>query len=227
MGGYGSTRWEGRSRRRCIGEGTRCVSLRDLRVPLWQATSRAARTGRGAVVVDLAPDAGVVVTGALDVSGDQDSGFTARFVGRATSPWGDGWVGQAWSAMTQPQPRGGVRWWLQCPSCAERCTALYWLPRSSFACRRCHGLRYATQRMMPAPRLERRAHRLRERAGANAQELRTRTFPATKPRRRWWKRFEALQAAHDDVLEHLDIIRLTPLLAWLRRRPPFAGALCE
>lgn len=58
-----------------------------------------------------------------------------------------------------PQPFGGVRWWMRCPSCGNRCGVLYcW--RGMYRCQRCHGLPYRSQRVTDRERWSRQAAKL-------------------------------------------------------------------
>lgn len=69
---------------------------------------------------------------------------------------------------------GGRRLWFVCPrsACGRRCVVLY-RPRScnarAFACRRCHGIRYLSQRISPSRRAERRAERCARRLVSNTE----------------------------------------------------------
>lgn len=69
---------------------------------------------------------------------------------------------------------GGQRLWFVCPrsACGRRCVVLY-RPRScnarAFACRRCHGVRYLSQRISPSRRAERRAESCVRRLVRNAE----------------------------------------------------------
>jgi hypothetical protein len=60
-----------------------------------------------------------------------------------------------------PQPFGGVRWWFICPATGRRTTKLF-LPFGGdrFACRQAYRLGYASQRVGPLDRIDRRAARL-------------------------------------------------------------------
>jgi hypothetical protein len=60
---------------------------------------------------------------------------------------------------------GGVRWWFVCP-CGRRVARLY-LPRGRWqlACRRCHRLAYASQRLSRPDRIRRRARKLWHKIG--------------------------------------------------------------
>lgn len=66
---------------------------------------------------------------------------------------------------TTAQALGGVRWWMQCPGCAERCRKLYYERWGPWGCRRCLQLRYRSQHLGPALRARSRAEKYFERAG--------------------------------------------------------------
>jgi hypothetical protein len=78
--------------------------------------------------------------------------------------------GIATSLAAVPQPFGGVRWWFDCPRCCRRCATLY-LPRaeSAFGCRRCYGLKYASQQTDCADRMHRRAAAVCRRLGLSRE----------------------------------------------------------
>lgn len=77
--------------------------------------------------------------------------------------------------LTTTRPTyGGTRYWFVCPrrDCGRRCEALYH-PKGcnarAFACRRCHGVRYFSQRIGAPRRAERRADRCVRRLVSNTQ----------------------------------------------------------
>lgn len=49
------------------------------------------------------------------------------------------------SLTTTQQGHGGLRRWFSCPDCGRRCAVVY-LRGGILACRKCHGLVYASQR---------------------------------------------------------------------------------
>lgn len=54
---------------------------------------------------------------------------------------------------------GGVRWWFYCPKCGRRCRILYLPPEhTTFACRVCFNLTYASQQ--EGPSIFKRLHKL-------------------------------------------------------------------
>ena len=86
---------------------------------------------------------------------------------------------------------GGRRCWLQCPECGGRVGKLYLPPgRCSWACRRCHGLAYASQREIPAYRAIRRAQKIRGRLGGSINLYLP--FPE-RPRGMHWRKYFALR----------------------------------
>ena len=111
------------------------------------------------------------------------------------------------AALMSTAPRyGGVRWWFACPYCRRRCGKLYLPPGGSrrFACRRCHNLRYATQREDPGERLYRRARRLVRRLGGNVEETLSGSAVIWKPRGMHQRTFSRFYAAYQDTLTERD-----------------------
>lgn len=86
---------------------------------------------------------------------------------------------------------GGARPWFRCPGrgCGRRCAVLY--GGRIFACRRCHGLAYESQREDRSGRLLSKAHKIRARLGAEPG-----TDPE-KPPRMHWRTFNRLADAAD------------------------------
>lgn len=67
----------------------------------------------------------------------------------------------------QPHNLGGTRWFLVC-ECGERAFTLYRpVNASRYLCRRCHGLRYRSENLTRAGRVEHRASRLARRLGGS------------------------------------------------------------
>jgi hypothetical protein len=80
--------------------------------------------------------------------------------------------------QTWPQ-FGGWRWWFSCPRCGRRCDKLYLPPDAAdFACRRCHGLLYLSQRLGRCARAGVRAEHLAERLGVSPEEYSCGVEPA-------------------------------------------------
>ena len=93
-------------------------------------------------------------------------------------------------SQTSP-PYGGSRWWMHCV-CNRRVAKVY-LPRGAtrFRCRRCHQLRYRTQRMTIDARWQNRANRIVRRLGGEADD-----GNVYKPK---WMRWTTFQRLMDDV----------------------------
>jgi hypothetical protein len=107
--------------------------------------------------------------------------------------------------QTSP-PYGGVRWWFACPRCGRRRRVLY-LPRGGhsirFACRRCHSLRYTSQRESGAYRMIRKARKLWRRAGSKDN-----LEPTEKPKWMRLRTFERLVEAGQDAMDRGDLLIL-------------------
>lgn len=71
-----------------------------------------------------------------------------------------------------PARFGGLRWWVVCPTCRHRRTALFLVPALGswrFACRRCGGLAYPSQQESPEDRAYRRVVKLSRRMGVKVE----------------------------------------------------------
>jgi hypothetical protein len=90
---------------------------------------------------------------------------------------------------------GGLRPWFNCPTqnCNQRVGKLYWAD-GSFACRRCLGLGYPSQRQNPGVRAARRAEKIRTRLGKTAGE----PF-RVKPRGMHWRTYRRLCEQVEDA----------------------------
>ena len=105
---------------------------------------------------------------------------------------------------------GGSRPWFHCPEpgCGRRSAVLF-LPRRSFACRRCSGLAYQTQHESPDGRLLLKAQRIWERLGCEFGEE-----EPEKPKGMHWRTFERLTEAADMAyLESFHTGRMARMLA--------------
>jgi hypothetical protein len=114
----------------------------------------------------------------------------------------------------EPLHYGGVRPWFRCPvaGCGRRCGVLY---RSGvFACRRCVGAVYRSQRVSRADRLAWKVDRLMARLGSDSD--RNALF-VPKPTRMWWRTYERLvrEAEATEAARVMSI--LGGSAAWLRR----------
>jgi hypothetical protein len=94
-------------------------------------------------------------------------------------------VALAWTACRY----GGARPWFRCPAlgCGRMCAILYQRGAGIFACRRCWGLAYRSQRMTQLERLEAKAERLYARIGSSPDD-----DVAEKPPRMWWRTFNRI-----------------------------------
>ena len=107
-------------------------------------------------------------------------------------------IGLAWV----PQPLGGERAYLQCPTigCGHRACMLYADEQGHFGCRHCQHLAYRVQREDPLPRLFRRVEKLREKLGwppgiANR--------PGDRPKWMRWKKYFKLYDEHTDLVRRI------------------------
>lgn len=94
---------------------------------------------------------------------------------------------------------GGRRSWFLCPRlrCGRRVAVLYLGSGGMFACRKCYGLSYQSQRESVGDRATRRADRLRERLGWEPGIL---NGDGDKPAGMHWRTFERLVRQHDDLV---------------------------
>lgn len=112
--------------------------------------------------------ADLIDAGVVRLTSDDVWNGSASFI---LEPSGDVWtLGLCVSAA--PQPTGGVRWYLHCPCCGRRCTALY-LPRGAnqYACRKCSQLDYRTQRIGRRARSAYKAFKLLRRIGVTSRGI--------------------------------------------------------
>ena len=86
------------------------------------------------------------------------------------------------SLTRTPCHYGGSRAWFECPDCSRPCARLYF-HRSSFRCRKCHGLRYRSQLDARVERPRLIAQRIRRSLGGSANLALV--FPPKPPRMRW------------------------------------------
>jgi hypothetical protein len=179
MGGILSTRWGGHARRRTIGEGTHAIRAGEV-----------AEVGRELFVIQ--PDPPRVMDGAWKWR----SGLVVDWVLCAPDERGRDSL-TLWHLGDRPhragyvvrlecvrQPLAGIRWWLRCPTCRSRRSALYLTPateaRLVFRCRVCLRLAYVTQRCDPQNRLLVKLQQLARRMGDPAPD----GLPALPPRPR-------------------------------------------
>lgn len=90
---------------------------------------------------------------------------------------------------------GGERPYWQCPNCGRRCEVIAIASHGRFwGCRGCLRLRYHSQGLAPADRVERRAAQLCERAGVEDQE-------GTVHKHKWmrWRTYNRLMERAGDL----------------------------
>ena len=104
-------------------------------------------------------------------------------------------------------PFGGARPWFVCPACGRLCGAVYLAAVP--ACRRCHGLAYATTRMDRLARACHRRDKVLRRLGAPPGLVGL----VAKPRRMTWARWERLVA---EARRH-EVVALAACTAWCER----------
>jgi len=91
----------------------------------------------------------------------------------------------------------GFRRWFACPGCRRPARILYGV--HTLRCRRCRGLKYASQSEASHWRAQRKALSIRHRLGARGDAL-DGPFPPKPPRMRWvtYKRLRSVDAALQD-----------------------------
>src|SRR5262249_33875310 len=96
--------------------------------------------------------------------------------------------------LSTPTMFGGYRKWFACPDCRRPARILYGV--NSLQCRRCRGLKYASQSEASHWRAQRKALGIRRRLGASDDAL-DGPFPPKPPKMRWatYERLRAGDAA--------------------------------
>jgi hypothetical protein len=112
---------------------------------------------------------------------------------RSTGEYIDQWVNQ----QSTPCRFGGTRQWFTCPRCGKRVAVIYG-PDKYFACRRCCGLKYASQKEGVGDRSSRQADKLRKRLGWEVGILNS---DGGKPKGMHWATFHRLKAEHDRLVQ--------------------------
>jgi hypothetical protein len=114
----------------------------------------------------------------------------------------------------EPLHYGGTRPWFRCPAagCGRRCGVLYLA--GVFACRKCVGAVYPSQRASTGDRLTWKVDRLMARLGGDRRMDPWRT---PKPPRMWWRTYERLVAKASATEEARVMSILGAGAAWLRR----------
>ncbi len=105
-------------------------------------------------------------------------------------------VEQQVQVETSPCHLGGRRHWFTCPRCSKRVAVLY-VPVRYFACRRCGGLGYATQREGAGDRAATKADKIRKRLGWEDGIL---NGGGCKPKGMHWKTYYRLTSVHDALV---------------------------
>jgi hypothetical protein len=104
---------------------------------------------------------------------------------------------EQWVEMTTTACHlGGRRYWFSCPGCSQRVAVLY-APGNRFACRRCSGLAYASQKLHTGSRASSQVNRLRRQLGWQVGIL---NEPGGKPKGMHWRTYRRLKAAHDVMM---------------------------
>lgn len=140
MGGYGSTRWGGHSKKNTVGDGL-VLSMRPLLKLMKDGTGRP-----GIMTWSRGEEKRAEISVALE---SMDEWTFLRFKYSTGSGENKRDVGYLVEIVSAPLPKGGLKWYFLCPgqggTCRRRCSKLYTGPRSAlFACRECHGLTYTT-----------------------------------------------------------------------------------
>jgi hypothetical protein len=107
----------------------------------------------------------------------------------------------------------GWRLWFCCPGCRRRCRCLY--GTNILRCRRCLGLKYASQSERPRWRALRRAEAIRRSLGSTAYGIDP-PFPE-KPKRMRWRTYEALKRKDEALCSHF-LAGAVDLVRALKRR---------
>ena len=106
-------------------------------------------------------------------------------------------VEQQVQTQTSPCHLGGERRWFTCPECSKRVAVLY-APGRYFACRKCYGLGYTTQKEGAGDRAASRAEKLRKRLGWEAGILHGN---GPKPKGMHWATYKRLERHHDELVQ--------------------------
>lgn len=107
---------------------------------------------------------------------------------------------------------GGLRYWLACPQCDRRRTAVYALgPGDALACRVCLGLAYPSQRQTPRTRRRKRASRIAERLGIELTARSSASKPPWMHRRTYQRLLAVLDRECRDARSELRSSRASPL----------------
>lgn len=106
-------------------------------------------------------------------------------------------VEQRVQTQSSPCHLGGERSWFTCPQCSKRVALLY-APGRYFACRKCYGLGYATQKEGVGDRAASGANKLRKRLGWESGIL---NGNGGRPKGMHWVTYQRLKAEHDRLVQ--------------------------
>ena len=193
MGGYGSSRWGGHSRRRCIGEGTLELPVSSFSGIPTAATMTELRLQWGNVL-SLRAIAGKVKE---DWPGGDSMTRLLQLEDKTRER-----VGSV-SLVGDRAPFGGVRWWISCPECGQKRRALYYLTASCYSqaymeargqrvpfrwqCRKCARLFYRSQKLTPLDGLQYRGCKIAARMGHGEMWYPNNTGSPPKPKGMHWR----------------------------------------
>lgn len=224
MGGSGSSRWIGYRRHQTVADAALCLPMSSLNDMVTRAaacegwlrwiTSEGVPRASLGVALGAREPGGRWMTLSYSVSVANESPRKEEYTVRLDAT---------------PQRFGGVRWWLVCPGCWVKRSALY-LPTGRslrFRCRLCHHLKYPTQRLDRFARAARREYLCARKMGmASADWESCEDSPPPRQfgrhRCRYERQVEAWARAHfrREVLEDLRMVRGLANLPWLFRNDP-------
>lgn len=223
MGGIGSSRWGGHTRRRLIGEGT-------LELPVSVLAPLAACEGQSEC--RLAWGNLLALRATLGELREDRSGATVPRLLELDDTHG---ARKGYIYLTGARaPFGGVRWWLCCPVCAQRRRGLYYATPATIAevfgqplrsltsrlrCRECARLAYRSQRLSPLDRLEHRGCNIAARMGHGEQWYPNNAGSPPKPKRMRWRTW----LAYNEQLDAVEYRRDRLWLGQVRRFLASAG----
>ena len=187
MGGSGSTRWDGYTVYRCIGEETIAISAKSL-APLLGSpdgtTASVKKAGLGTLRFAIVTIPRRRTGSAKDrPCGDKK---IAVFLYDFDEPIG------SVIARAESAPFGGVRWWLLCYTCRECRNQLFMVDDRFWRCRVCLGLKYWSQRLDPVYRLGHRCDKIMRRIGGDGTWVPGKTV-RSKPKGMHWRTFDWYQ----------------------------------
>jgi hypothetical protein len=229
VGGFGSSRWGGHARRRCIGEKTLELSAafigQSATLPSGSAFGFQWKGGEdGAILRGVVRDC--ELPRYPDGIADQDQEWERVLELSQLDDRGAGTV----PLVGVTAPLGGVRWWLACPECGQRRRALYsihtvfsaaWGEAGGqrvfrWSCRKCAGLAYHSQRLAPSDRLEHRSRKLAMRIAPGEWYADNAESPP-KPKGQHWSTWQRLNRELDTVEERRDAVWIHAVSGFLAR----------